>query len=390
MYIFYFIVSITFFIYVYNSIISLFGLKPYRNPDTSNIDPTNTFDILIPCHNEESVIYWTLKYCNNIDYPKDKYNVYVILDNCSDKTESQVDLFTSYWKTTNINKIIVNGGSKPKALNKAISYLKSNGKWNSDNIIILDADNKISPTLLKSYNYYHSKYKILQCRILSDNDNNIISKGFASSFNYMGRTFQYARNVLKLSASLSGTGFSINRNVWDEIDFTNCDTLTEDLEFSILSILKGYKIKYVPEEYVLNQNLEELKPSITQRVRWCRGHMQVAVKLDSYILKQFFKKPSLQLFDSFLFVNNPPKSLIYLIANIGIFIINNNYKLFSNYILLFLIIYNLIIVLISDNFNIKYIIPHYFYSLCMRYAVIIGSITFKNNKWVKTKHKEIM
>ena len=78
MYIFYFIVSITFFIYVYNSIISLFGLKPYRKPDILNIDPTNTFDILIPCHNEESVIYWTLKYCNNIDYPKDKYNVYVI------------------------------------------------------------------------------------------------------------------------------------------------------------------------------------------------------------------------------------------------------------------------------------------------------------------------
>lgn len=296
------LIYICFGIYLYNTILTLFSLKKYKVPDKQNEELKQTYSILIPCHNEEYVIYNTLENITKINYPKNLYNVYVVLDNCSDNTEKEFEKFKQdYPLFKNINKIKVNGGSKPKALNSAINYLKNNNLWKDDNIIILDSDNEISPTMLSSYNYYHNRNnKILQCRILSANDNNIISKGFTSSFNHMAYSFQYTRNCIGLSASLSGTGFSINRELFDEIDFTNCTTLTEDLEFSILCIINGYKIKYIPEEYVYNQHLEKLKPSITQRIRWCRGHMQSAIKLDKKLLKAFISKPSFQFIDSFL------------------------------------------------------------------------------------------
>ena len=383
------ITIITFTIYVYNSILSIACFKKFVIPNTDCENHYNTFSILVPCHNEEEVIYDTMTYLDKLEYDKKYFNVYMILDNCTDNTEKEFNRYITENGRNNFNKIIVSGGSKPKALNNAISILKNENKWNDDNIIILDADNKISPTLLKSYNYYHNRdEKIIQCRILSDNDNNLVSQGFTSSFNLMGLSFQYARNVFGLSASLSGTGFSVDREIFDEVDFTKCDTLTEDLEFSVLCILKGYKIKYVPNEYVLNNHLEEIKPSIVQRIRWCRGHMQTAVKLDKDIIKTFFKRPSIQIIDTFLFVNNPPKSIIYLIANIGSFILSCHMK--SNIftiILILLLIFNFIVVMKANDWKLKYIIPHIVFAVTMKISIFIGTITFKKSKWVKTKHK---
>ena len=339
------IVLINFGLYLYNTLMTIFSFKKYEKPKSMIDSFRQTFSILIFSHIEEDVIYDTLQNIQKIKYPKDYFNVYIIMDNCTDNTLKEFNRFKQdYPFSTNINKIIVNGGSKPKALNKAISYLKENNLWNADNIIILDADNIISNTMLQTYDYYHKMYNdILQCRILSANDNNIISQGFTSSFNFMAYGFQYTRNCIGLSASLSGTGFSIKRDIFDKVGFSKCDTLTEDLEFSILCILNGYKIKYVPEEYVLNQHLESFKPSLIQRIRWCRGHMQTAMKLDKSLIKAFIKRPSFQLIDSFIFLNSPPKFIIYLIANINLLLLN--IKIIPLWVLILFFFYNTFYVL---------------------------------------------
>ena len=383
------IVLINFGLYLYNTLMTIFSFKKYEKPRSMIDSFRQTFSILIPSHNEEDVIYDTLQNIQKIKYPRDYFNVYIIMDNCTDNTLKEFNRFKQdYPFSTNINKIIVNGGSKPKALNKAISYLKENNLWKSDNIIILDADNIISDTMLESYDYYHKMYNdILQCRILSANDNNIISQGFTSSFNFMAYGFQYTRNCIGLSASLSGTGFSIKRDIFDKVGFNKCDTLTEDLEFSILCILNGYKIKYVPEEYVLNQHLESFKPSLIQRIRWCRGHMQTAMKLDKSLLKAFIKKPSFQLIDSFIFLNSPPKFIIYLIANINLLLLN--IKIIPLWVLILLFVYNTFYVLRCNGYKLKYFIPHFWHSITMQISLLIGTVTYRNKQWVKTVHKKL-
>lgn len=380
------IIYVMFLIYLYNTIITFFAWKKKIKPERHFEKNSMTYGILIPCHNEEEVIYDTLQSLYKCKYDKNLYTVYPILDNCTDNTYNNCKKFIEQQNDFKCHLIKVNGGSKPIALNKAVTYLKNNKMWIDDNIIVLDADNKISKSLLNSYSYYHNKgYKILQCKIESLNDESFIAQGFTSSFNNMSEGFQYARNVIGLSASLSGTGFSIDRKVWDEIDFNNCNSLTEDLEFSILSILNGYKIKFIAEDYVLNQNLDEFKPSIIQRIRWARGHMQVSVKLTRRIVVQFLKKPSLQLFDSFLFVNSPSKSLIFFVVNIFLFF--NRFKIVPGYVIWGLFIYNIIFILKCNRYKIKYIIPQIFFSFCMNFIVIFGALTWKNTIWKKTEHK---
>ena len=330
-----------FLMYLYNTVLTMFAIG-YKEKKIKKKEDINKFLILIPCHNEQEVIFNTLFKLHKIKYNKDKYLIVPILDNCSDNTKEQVELFIKNSKATNCMPLEVNGGSKPKALNAAIFKLKEKEIWfQYDSIMILDADNVIDSNMLSVFNsLILDGHNILQSRILSHNDSSTVAKGFTSSFNYMTYGFQIARNKINLSGTLCGTGFAIKRTIWDEVDFMNCSSLTEDLEFSILSILQGYKIKFVPETYVLNQNLDEFKPSVIQRIRWCRGHMQVCVSCILKLLIAFIKKPSLQLIDRMMFLITPGKSVVFVLINILSIITHSSY--ISLRVLLILNMYNLI------------------------------------------------
>ncbi|MGL5820613.1 MAG: glycosyltransferase [Sarcina sp.] len=385
-----FLIDICNVIYYYNVGLTFFAWKKPKFPDTYKANKETSFTILIPCHNEDAVIEKNLLALYNTKYDKKLLHVVVIADNCTDKTISVTENFKNTHLDFNCTILDVNGGSKPKAINAAIKILKENRKWTSDNIFMLDSDNRVSDNIFKTFNYYHTLGEnILQCKIQSQNDGTYVSKGFASSFNSMSYGFQLAKNRIGLSGSLSGTGFSVSRKVFDSVGFEKCDTLTEDLEFSILAILKNYKVKYVSEAYVLNQNLDELKPSIYQRARWCKGHMQVSIKLSKNILKAFFKKPSLQLFDSFLFVNSPSRTVIYTLGCFIDLIFYHSSNIFMFSLALFSLIYNFIFIFKCNAWKIKYIIPQFIYAACMYFIIFYSTFTYKNKTWVKTTHKNI-
>src|SRR5437016_4801601 len=48
------------------------------------------FAILIPAHNEETVLGGLLESLRKLDYPRDSYSVHVVADNCTDTTAALV------------------------------------------------------------------------------------------------------------------------------------------------------------------------------------------------------------------------------------------------------------------------------------------------------------
>lgn len=376
-------------IYYYNVGASLFSVKSVKHNqvDSYNRETKETFIILIPCHNEQNVIQKNLTAISKSTYDKNLYKVYVIADNCTDNTVAKVKEFMSVAPDMNIEVLEVKGGTKPRAINRAIQIIKERGEWDKDNIVFLDADNQCSPGMLQSFNYYHEYNAIVQCRIESENADNIVSRGFKSAFNNMRYGFQIARNNMGLSGSLCGTGFSVNKEVFDEIGFEDCTTLTEDLEFSVKAIIAGYKIKFIDEQYVLNQNVSKTIPSLKQRLRWNRGHSQTMVKLAPGLLKAFIKKPSLQIFDTIVFLCTPAKSILYLLM----ILLQLTAIAAGNYIdpILFVIslVYQLLFCLYCNDWNISYIIPFIKYGLEMVPLIIYGTLTHRDTKWCKTEHK---
>jgi len=104
------------------------------------------FSIIIPAHNEELYIDNTLKYIRNLDYPQEKYEVFVIENGSNDKTYVKAKLFEG----RNINVISSSQKGVSLARNLGIKKIGQNSDWT----IFLDADTILKNQFLRDLNVY--------------------------------------------------------------------------------------------------------------------------------------------------------------------------------------------------------------------------------------------
>lgn len=126
--------------------------------------------VIIPAFNEEKYIGRALRSILDQSFNSNNYEVIVVNDNSSDKTEYAISLFGNAVSLINNKKNI----GLPASLNKAIK--KSKGQY----IVRLDADDYVNRDyLLFLYRYlkHNQEYDAASCDYyLVDNDENIISR----------------------------------------------------------------------------------------------------------------------------------------------------------------------------------------------------------------------
>ena len=71
--------------WLYQFIVSICSLVKLKDKPILE-DKQNRFMAIIPAHNEESVIGNLIESLKKQDYPKELYDIYVIAENCTDKT----------------------------------------------------------------------------------------------------------------------------------------------------------------------------------------------------------------------------------------------------------------------------------------------------------------
>jgi len=69
---------------MYYLILSFFGIKRFKK--TKTYEPKKNFALVVAAHNEEMVIKDIIESFNHLNYPKSLYDIFVIADNCADKT----------------------------------------------------------------------------------------------------------------------------------------------------------------------------------------------------------------------------------------------------------------------------------------------------------------
>lgn len=193
-----------FFITMYYLILSLFGLFKKKDKDINKYKPTQKFALLVAAHNEEAVISNIIDSLKSLDYPKDLFDIYVIADNCTDKTariarELNVEVF---------ERNVPNKRGKGYALEWMFNKIFSMEK-NYDAIAIFDADNLVSKNFLRAMNdKLCAGYKVVQGYIDSKNPNDSwITQSYSISFWTANRLFQLARANLGLSNQIGAQAF---------------------------------------------------------------------------------------------------------------------------------------------------------------------------------------
>lgn len=270
--VYYVIFAITLIYGIYFLVTGLIGLikKPIiKFEDSKNY---NNFAILVAARNESKVIGNLIDSLNNLNYPKDKYSIYIIPNNCTDNTSE-----VSKKHGAKVIECTVPTKTKGEVLRFAFEKLKN--KKEIDAYIVFDADNVVHPEFLNNMNMaLNSGYRVAQCfRDAKNPSDNWLSGSYMLFYLIQNVFFNHARMTFNGSSSINGTGFMIKKDYIDEIGFKTY-SLTEDVEFTGQCALNKEKIVFVEDAITYDEYPVKFLSSWKQRKRWTAG-MLTCLKL---------------------------------------------------------------------------------------------------------------
>ena len=261
------------------------------------------YAILIAARNEEKVITHLIKSIQAQTYPSEYYDIYVIADNCTDST-AEVCRQAGAYVYERFNKELIGKGYALDHLLEAIQM--EHADKNYDGYLVFDADNLLDEHYLEEMNKTFSDgYRIITSFRNSKNyGDNWISAGYALWFLRESRYLNQSRMLLGTSCAVSGTGFLFHKDVLKKSNGWKFFTLTEDIQFSIYSIINGERIAMCETAVLFDEQPTSFKQSWRQRLRWSKGFLQVCSLYMSKLMKGVFnKKTSFSCYDMIMTIS---------------------------------------------------------------------------------------
>ena len=239
-------------------------LEKYPQIINENYKPYVT--VMIPAHNEESVISNTVHNILNMDY--ENFDIIVIDDRSTDNTASVIkDLENKYDKVTALVRPTDAFPGKSAVLNDAFKIAKGEA------ILVFDADATVEPDFLSKLIPYLEPKDVgaVQARKVIRNKNvNLLTRCQNNEYT-MDTHFQAGRDSIKGAVELRGNGELIKRQAIEDIGGWNNYTLVDDLDMSTRLHVKGWDIRFCPDAVVYEEGIIYLRPLYRQRRRWLEG-----------------------------------------------------------------------------------------------------------------------
>ena len=269
------------FFYIFLAIIR----KPRKYQAT---DQTKRYGVIIAARNEEKVLPELLKSIAVQTYPSDLVDVFVIADNCDDRT---ADIAREMGATVYERNCKAQVG-KGYALRFLFNRMKADGIFqNYDAYMIFDADNVLSANYIEEMDkaYCAGHRVVTSFRNSKNYGKNWISSGYALWFMRESTHLNNPRSILGTSSFISGTGFLVDREIIERNNGWKHFLLTEDIEFTADCILHGDHVGYCHEAEFFDEQPESFRQSWWQRKRWAKGLFQVFRYYGTGLLKGVFK-----------------------------------------------------------------------------------------------------
>ena len=257
------------------------------------------YAFIITAWNEELVIGNLIDDIRAMDYPQELIEIFVVADNCTDKTGQIAEEKGAH--------VYYHNNPKERSKGFGLHYLVQEMSKDIDILndfyayTTLDADNVPAPDYLTKINNCLQASGADECVAYRNSKNlseNWISamcgvQAFGHSVNGLR-----ARSMLNISQEMYGPSTTLRNYVLAEGGW-KWTSLTEDMETLMDLTARGYKTGYCEEAVFYEEQPTTMRLVWNQRVRWARGGL-LAFKMYGWkLFKSFCKKPTWSKYDMF-------------------------------------------------------------------------------------------
>ncbi|MEI6332224.1 MAG: glycosyltransferase family 2 protein [Pseudanabaena sp. ELA645] len=257
------------------------------------------FSLLASAKNEESVIANLVQNLCQLDYPRDRFEVWIVDDNSSDRTpEVLASLKQKFPQLQTLRRGEDAQGGKSGALNQVLALTKG------DIIGVFDADAQVPNDVLRSLVPVFRQPKIgaVQLRkAIANASENLWTSGQSCEM-ALDWCLQDLRIRVGGTGELRGNGQFVRLAALKDCGGWNEQTITDDLDLTIRLHLSQWNIACLNSPAVQEEGVVSLKQLWHQRNRWAEGGFQRY--LDYWDLLLSGKMGFAKTFDASLFYIN--------------------------------------------------------------------------------------
>lgn len=260
-------------------------LPVFKKEKPAEANGLRRYAILIAARNEETVLPYLLQSIQLQDYPADYIRVFVVADNCTDRTavvaeEGGAVVFRRS-SQTHIGK--------GYALHYLLEQIDETENLDSfDAFLVFDADNLLKQDFVRQINRLAGQgYDVFcGCRNSKNFGSNWVSSGHALWYLHESVHLNRSRMLLGLPCMVNGTGFGFTRDFLRQTGGWNFFTLTEDVELSTWCVLHSIRSGYCQDAVFYDEQPQRFSQSWRQRTRWVQGGIQVSLRYGGRLLKK--------------------------------------------------------------------------------------------------------
>ncbi len=275
-----------------------------------NTGSPHRFLVLVPAHDEESVLPRTLRALAQLDYPPTRTCVLVIADNCTDAT---ADVAREAGARVLVRREPARRG-KGQALAWALRRLGQE-LADTDAVVFLDADCEPSPNLLAAFDaHLHGGARAVQAAYLVANPEESWPSALRwGAFALVNLVRPLGQNTLGLSSGILGSGFVLKRELLERVPW-EAFSLAEDAEYHLRLVAVGERVVFTRDAAVLSRMPTSLAASREQNLRWEAGRWHLLRTWSPQLIKEGLRRRDIARLHAGLEPLVPPQSLL-LVAN---------------------------------------------------------------------------
>lgn len=286
------------------------GIDSFKNNKIPHVD------VLICTYNESlDLLEKTIAASINMNYPKDKFEVYICDDGRRDNLKALCKRYNIKYITRNDNE-----GAKAGNINNALKTIQG------ELFAVLDAD--MIPTkefLTRTVGYFSDDNTAFvqtpQVYYNQDMYQYNLKKDIPNEQDFFMRDIEKARAAINAVLHV-GTNAVFRKKYVDEIGGYPTCSITEDMAVGMLLQMKGYKSIFVNEKLVLGLSATTFTELVKQRDRWCRGNIQVMKKFSIMFNKGLTFGQKIAYLDGVLYWFLSFQKMIYILSPI-IYLLTN-------------------------------------------------------------------